>query len=157
MSEYTQTKLSAIKTLLETVDGIENVYIRDKFTIDPAEFNRLFTKRINSQKYKVNTWLVGRESFSEGVEVRPRFVARMPIVVRGFLEFKDDPDSTAEFNDLIDKIRTAFRNNLTIWDVCETEVEAAVQGRVFGYRFLSEVFCHYCELVIELEEHNFKE
>jgi len=152
---FISDKLDAMKTVLETVSGAENVYTRDKLTVKPDEFKQLFTKRTSSGKYQVNTWTIGIESFAEAVNVRPRYIASIPFVIKGFLSFDEDSDSQGAFYNIIDAIRTAFRANASVWNVCEEEAENALQGRLIGYSFFGEKLCHYCELVAEIEEHNY--
>lgn len=150
-------KLEEIKTALESVSGLDNIYKRDSWTVDPKEFRKLFTEAIKGRKRRVNTWMIGRESFREAKDLQIRYIKAHTFVIRGFLSFNEEDDSWTEFQGLVDAICDRFRGDQTIWNSCSEEVEEAVQARLIGYEFFGEVFSHYCELVLEIEEHNIKD
>jgi hypothetical protein len=152
MPTWLETKLTNIKTLLETVPEIKNVFKRERWTTDPAQFRTLFTETKAPNK-RVHTWMITREAISGRKSVSQfKWVESSRFVVKGFISFDDAEDSWTFFQNLIDKIRDAFRNNAVIWDVCEEDAEQTVQVREIGYRMLGEVLCHYCELVMDIEQ-----
>jgi len=156
MSEWIETKVAEIKAVLEVITDLKNIYKRDRWTVDPQQFRNLFTEPISGKNRRVHTWMIGREGFRETKDYQVRFIRTHSIIIRGFFAFNEEKDSWTAFQSLIDKISAGLRNNQTIWNACSEGVEEAVQARLIGYEFFGEVFCHYCELVLEVEEHNIK-
>ena len=153
MAEWVEVKLGAILTILQAVSGLANVFKRSRWTNKPDIFKKLFGEDVGRNK-RVNTWMVGRETVREaGALEQWRYISAHLFVIRGYLSFKDEDATELEFNAMIDKIRKGLRANQTIWDSCSETVEEVVQVRHIGYEFFGEVFCHYCELVLEVEEH----
>jgi len=156
MAEWVETKLGTISTKLQAIAGLQNVYKRSRWTNKPDVFKNLFAEDVR-QVRRINTWMVGRETVREtGPKEQWRFISAHVFVIRGYLSFKDADATELEFNAMIDKIRKELRADQAIWDSCSEIVEEAVQVRHIGYEFFGEVFCHYCELIIEVEEHETK-
>ena len=154
MSEWVEDKLEEIQTVLEAISELDNVYKRSRWSNDPAVVKKLFAEILSGKRKRINTWMIGREGVIEnGPLAQVRYIAVHTFIIKGYLSFNDEKDTESELNVMIDKIRAALRGNQTIWDVCSEVVQETPQVRLVGYAFLGEVFCNYCEIALEVEEH----
>jgi len=156
MSEWVEGKLEEIQAVLGAITELDHVYKRSRWSNDPAVVKKLFAEILSGKRQRINTWMIGREGVVEnGPLAQVRYIAVHTFLIKGYLSFNDEKDTETELNVMIDLIRTALRGNQTIWNVCSEIVQETPQVRLVGYAFFGEIFCNYCEIALEVEEHNF--
>lgn len=97
-----------IKTLIEAVSGIGNVYDYERYCNDWATYKDIFVKND-----KVNTWDIKRERFSSSSHGGSGGVTdrTFDFAIRGFYALNDALASEKTFQDLTDLVLAKFENN----------------------------------------------
>lgn len=136
-----------IKTKLEAISGVENVYDYKRFSSDLATYKDLFIK-----DSKVNTWEIERKSFSRtGIggngdveDVIHEFV------IRGFYSSYDAYATEKTFQDLVETICASFINDPTLTGKAKI-VHVPIEGE-FTTVMLGNVLCHAVSINIKIED-----
>jgi len=136
-----------IKTKLEAISGVENVYDYKRFCSDLTTYNTLFVK-----DSKVNTWEIERTSFerighggSGDVEdVNNTFI------ISGFYSFYDELATEKTFQDLIETICASFISDPTLGGTANI-VHIPITGE-FSMVMLGAVLCHKCDITINIDD-----
>ncbi len=135
---YAQVR-SALKSVLESVPDVGAVYDYLRWTIDPATYEALF-----ASGGKVKFWTISRASVDDARRYTEQVDEVHTVVLRGYLGLDDAGASEKAFQDLIDDVRAALREDYTLagaaWN-SGPEIHTTVEHRQFG-----EVLCHYCEI-----------
>ena len=136
-----------IKTKLEAISGVENVYDYKRFCADLATYKDLFIK-----DSKVNTWEIERKSFeSNGIGASGEVEDVIhTFIIRGFYSFYDELATEKTFQDLVETIRNSFITDPTLGGKAKV-IHIPITGE-FSMAFLGSVLCHRCEIEIIIEE-----
>lgn len=136
-----------IKTKLEAISGVENVYDYKRFCADWATYKELFIK-----SSKVNTWEIERRSFSRvghggsGDVEDPTHL----FIIRGFYSFYDTMETEKTFQDLVETICASFINDPTLGGTAKI-VHIPIEGE-FSMGKLGDILCHIVEIRISISD-----
>ena len=143
------TVRTQMKTMLESVSGIGEVYDYKRYSNDLTTYKNLFV-----EGSKVTTWEIIRDTFSMnvhggsgGVEDRTH-----NFIIRGFYSLNDKLASEKTFQDLVDTVIEVFRDDPTLSGVANI-VNMPVEGS-FSMEKLGNVLCHKVEINISISERN---
>ncbi len=139
-----------IKTILEAISGVENVYDYQRYCADLATYNTLFVK-----DSKVNTWEIERKSFESTGRGAPNAVEDVNHVfnIRGFYSFFDERATEKTFQDLVETIRASFISDPTIGGKANI-MHVPIIGE-FSMVMLGAVLCHVVNIEITIEDRIF--
>jgi len=136
---------AAIKSVLESVPEVGAVYDYLRWTSDPSTFEALFAAR-----GQVKFWTISRSSVEDAQRYTEQVDEVHTVVLRGYLSLDDAAASEKAFQDLVDSVRAALRENYTLsgtaWN-SGPEIHTTIEHRQFG-----EVLCHYCEITFAVRE-----
>jgi len=143
-----------LKTDIEAVSGIGKVHNYNRYIKDWKSYQREFTKND-----KVNTWEIVRTDFNRSVHASSGSQSgeeriNHTFTIRGFYGLSDDLESEKTFQDLVESVCTALRNDPTLSGEAECiyyTPERPVTGRIY-HDFLGEVLCHICEITVMIRE-----
>jgi hypothetical protein len=142
-----------LKTLLQTVSGIGQVYDYKRYSADWGSYKQLFTK--NS---RVNEWEIQRTGFT--VEPRGSQAAAGKVkdlthtfILRGFYGFQDEPSSEKDFDTLVDAISDLFITHQDIDQTAEI-INIPVVGQI-TFQMFGDVLCHVIEIQVSVRERTF--
>jgi hypothetical protein len=134
-----------IKTKLEAITGVENVYDYKRFCSDWVTYKDLFVK-----DSKVNTWEIERKSFSRTGRGGSGDIEDVTheFIIRGFYSFYDTLESEKTFQNLVETICANFINDPTLGGKAQM-VQMPITGE-FSTGKLGEVLCHIVEINITI-------
>lgn len=116
--------LSAVKTILEGVTNIGNVYSTIRWVIEDDKFFKEFETLISNQQ-QVRVWMITRVGGEDvygpqrnfggtGIDIPTRTRGRRyDFQIEGFSSFTDD-DTESEWQTLIDNVLDEFKNNTSL-------------------------------------------
>jgi len=143
------TVRTKMKTVIESVSGIGQVYDYQRYTHDWASYKDLFQK-----SSKINTWDIMRikntsdpYGGSGGREDRTH-----DFIVRGFYAVSDELASEKTFQALTDLVIDAFRNKPDldgVANILNFPITADFDNQMFG-----GVLCHTVAISISVAERN---
>lgn len=138
---------SQIKTKLQAISGVENVYDFKRYCSDWATYKDLFIK-----DSRVNTWEIERKSFSKVARGGSGDVEdnNHNFIIRGFYSTKDSLATEKTFQDLVETICSSFLNDPTLSGKAKI-VHIPITGE-FSTGKLGEVLCHIIEISIIIED-----
>lgn len=140
------TVRTEIKTILEALDGIENVYDYKRYCKDWKTYKNLFKKG-----YQINTWEITRPSFEYIVHGSDSCQRKTHnFLIRGFRALDDSLASEKTFQDLVEIVANSFRDKPKLNNTAEV-VNVPIVGRTFE-DFLGSVLCHVCEIEVNIRE-----
>jgi len=136
-----------IKTKLEAISGVENVYDYKRFCSDWATYKDLFVK-----DSKVNTWEIERKSFSRTGRGGSGAIEDIThdFIIRGFYSFFDAYTSEKTFQNLVETICADFINDPTLGGKAQM-VEMPITG-TFSTGKLGEVLTHIVEISLSVKD-----
>jgi len=136
-----------IKTKLEAISGVENVYDYKRFCSDWATYKELFVK-----DSKVNTWEIERKSFSRTGRGGSGDVEDTvhEFIIRGFYSFYDALATEKTFQDLVETICADFIDDPTLGGKA-IMVHVPITG-TFNIGKLGEVVVHTVEIAISITD-----
>jgi hypothetical protein len=134
-----------IKTKLEAISGVENVYDYKRYSADLATYKDLF---INDSR--VNTWDVERKTFSKISHGGHGDVedSSDDFVIRGFYSVYEKLTSEKTFQDLVETICADFLNDPTLGGTA-TLLRIPITGE-FSTVMLGNVLCHQVQINISI-------
>lgn len=136
---------AAVKSVLESVPGVGAVYDYLRWTTDPVAYQSLF-----ASGGEVRFWTISRASVQDVRRYTEQVDEVHTVVLRGYLALDDASASEKSFQDLVDSVRAALREDYTLGGVaCNSgpEMHTTIEHRQFG-----EVLCHYCEISFPVRE-----
>jgi len=138
---------SQIKTKLEAISGVENVYDYKRFCHDWVTYKDLFVK-----DSKVNTWEIERKTFTAVSHGGSGDVedTQHNFIIRGFYSIYDSLETDKTFQDLIKTICASFLNDPTLSGKAKI-VHLPITG-TFSTGKLGEVLCHIVEINVTIED-----
>jgi hypothetical protein len=139
-----------IKATLSAVDGIGVVHDYQRWAATWEKFLNLFRDADN----KINGWMISRARTPERWLSNIQFLRVYEYTIRGVYALSDADASELVFQGLIEDICSAFRNEDTLNETCETTNPefgslsglSGVQVEVVEPRLFGTVLCHYTEL-----------
>lgn len=136
-----------IKTKLEAISGVENVYDYKRFSSDWATYKDLFVK-----DSRVNTWEIERKSFSRMARGGSGDVEDTihNFIIRGFYSVYDVLASEKTFQDLVETICADFIDDPTLGGKAKM-VHIPITGE-FTTAMLGNVLCHVVMININIED-----
>lgn len=136
-----------IKTKLEAVSGVENVYDYKRYCNDLATYKDLFVK-----DSKVNTWEIIRNSFEKSARGGSGDVEDSThyFTIRGFYSAYDEYATEKTFQDLVEDICASFMNDPTLGGKARI-VNMPISGE-FSTGMLGVVLCHIVEIKISFQD-----
>jgi hypothetical protein len=142
-----------IKTILQGVANIGNVYDSVRWVNDKEKWDRDFLKDINGQ-HEVRVWMIyrvgGGEDYGANINVlgtnlsiptRTR-AQRYDFQIEGFLSFADD-DTDSTFQALVDSVIDAFKNKQSLND---TAIARGPINYSIDHQFFGQVLVHHVVL-----------
>ena len=141
-----------IKTTLEGVSGIGTVHEYERWANDWKGFLELFKTSANV----INGWMITRRKTPERWRTAEEYERVFEFAILGVYGLKDDDATEKTFQDLIEAICAAFRQDPDLGGACETTHpefgslagRSGVQVEVVENRVLGSVLCHFCVLRI---------
>lgn len=136
-----------IKTKLQSIIGIENVYDYKRYCNDWASYRDLFIKDC-----RVNTWEIERVSFSRSAIGGSGDVEDTihNFVIRGFYSVHDILATEKTFQDLVETVCATFVNDPTLGGTAKM-VHIPITGN-FTTSMLGSVLCHVVTISIQIED-----
>jgi hypothetical protein len=140
---------SAIRTkieeMLEEISDIGKVHDYDRWAKDWSAFINLF-----KDGKAIKGWEITRRAAPAQYDSNAEEMTTHHYLIRGYRSLDDSAGSEKIFNAAIEEIRAKFRFDFTLGGICEHAGPVGVETvevRTFG-----SVLCHYCELVLPVEE-----
>jgi hypothetical protein len=141
---------AAIKTILEGVTDIGNVYDSIRWVNDKERWDSAFLKDIDGQS-EIRVWMLYRISGEEAygasdnaagtglsIPIRTR-LQRYNYQIEGMLSFTDD-DTDVRFQALLDSVIDAFKNKQSLND---TAIFRGPINYTIDHQFFGEVLVHH--------------
>ncbi|MCK5607335.1 hypothetical protein KAR91_35960 [Candidatus Pacearchaeota archaeon] len=144
---------TTIKTLLEAVSNIGQVYDYKRYSNEWSSYKELFIKDA-----KVHVWEIertGPNAFSvvaHGGDGKVKDTTHN-IILRGFYGFNDELATSKTFDTLIDSITDVFIQKPHLTGEAKIVHIPIVGGVQMG--FLGDVLCHIAEINLSIEERTF--
>ena len=143
-----------LKTDIEAVGVIGKVHNYNRYVKEWKTYTREFTK-----DDKVNNWEIVRTDFTRAVHASAGAEAGVEYInhtftIRGFYGLSDTQASEKTFQDLVESVCTALRNDPTLSGEATTiyyTPDMPVTGRIY-HDFLGAVLCHIGEIVVMIRE-----
>jgi|TARA_Y100000310_G_scaffold345771_1_gene469634 hypothetical protein len=147
--------ISAIKTLLEAVTDIGQVYDSIRWTIYEDKFIQDFFTVVNGQN-QIRTWMIyktggGQDygarsgSLGTGVDIPTQSALdRHDITIEGWASFTDN-DSDSDFQALVDSVLDKFRAEISLTDTALVRgpINYAIDHQFFGQYFVHHVILNF--------------
>lgn len=138
--------LTAIKTLLLAVPGVENVYD----SVRNWQTEQQFRGGAQTVAGAIQFWFLTRES-SSASDLGPRFTSRKHrIAIHGYAGVADASESEKVFQALIEDVVEALGGDRKLAATARHSSPATV--RTVDFRVISNVLCHHAELIVEVED-----
>jgi len=134
-----------IEAILNTATGIGKVYDYDRLERSESGFKTAFTSGS-----KINAWTISRFSVAEIQEASLRTNANTVWIIRGYYSLDAAGASEHNFQELIESIRSKFREKPTLDGLVLTT--SFIQVNIIEPRMFGAVLCHYTELRLETTE-----
>ena len=136
-----------IKTIVAGVAGVGVVHDYARLASDWGKFLSLFQDPADG---KVRCWMITRRSTPSQRDTMPTLRRSHEFRIIGIYSLKDAEATELEFQDLVERIQTAFDSNNTlngsVLDSDPIQVDL-VEPRMFG-----SVLCHYAQLTLRAHE-----
>lgn len=136
----------ALKTILEGIGGVANVYdvVRNWKT------EKEFRKAARTASGEIQFWLLTRES-TEARDLGPQLTSRRhTIALHGYYGVNDSAASEKTFQALVESVAAVVGADRRLNSTARHSGPAQV--RTVDFRVLSNVLCHHAELALEVEE-----
>jgi hypothetical protein len=140
------SNLSSIKNILESVNGVENVYD----SVRNWQTEQQFRAGARTQAGSIQFWFLTRES-SSASDLGPQFTARRHrVAVHGYAGVADAAESEKVFQGLIEAVVEALGDDRTLQGTARHCGPATV--RTVDFRVISNVLCHHAEVILDVED-----
>lgn len=139
--------LAKLKTILQGATGVSANYVHDysRHASDWSVFLSLF-KDTN----KIHGYEITRRSLLEDAETSRTNKATHTFLIRGYYSLDDSAGTEKTFQGILENIRTAFRNQITLDDT--VLYIDPLQIIIFENRMFGSVLCHYTEINLSVTE-----
>lgn len=149
MTTTTQQIANAIKGKLDGIAAIGHVYYGRPYSSNETELRNLFV-----HNNKINAWTIERVSFVESPRNLTSNLTDTTWQINGFYAYDLASNSHIEFNEMVDAIRTAIRDDDDLGGVVSTCIvgdRAGIQGNTIDHAWLANnitMLCHIVELIL---------
>ena len=138
--------LQAVKTILEGVSGVANVYD----TVRNWQTEKQFRDAARTPAGGIQFWFLTRES-TAAEDLGPQFTTRRhTLALHGYYGVQDAAASEKTFQALVESVVAALGANRALNQSARHSGPAQV--RAVDFRVLNNVLCHHAELALEVEE-----
>ncbi len=138
--------IEAIKTILQGVSGVVNVYD----TVRNWQTEKQFLDGARNPAGGVQFWFLTRES-TEAEDLGPQFTARRhTIALHAYAGVNDAAASEKSFQALLESAVAALGANRKLNQTARHSRPAEV--RAVDFRVINNVLCHHAELALEVED-----
>lgn len=137
-----------IVTILGSVANIGTVHSYERFIVDPAKFLELFKTTIGGVP-QIRGWEIGRKGPFEDIEQRT--MNQLTYSIKGYIGLQDAAATELSFSQLVEDVRTKFRDNLTLNG--KANGHDGLKGEVLEVRMFGNVLCHYVEMTLTVYDH----
>ena len=140
------TNIQAVKTILQGVSGVSNVYDR----VRNWQTEKQFRDGAKTPGGQIQFWFITREA-TAAEDLGPRFTARRhTLAVHGYAGVQDTAASESAFQALVESVVAALGANRKLNDTARHSGPAQV--RAVDFRILANVLCHHAEIVLAVED-----
>jgi len=140
------TNIQAVKTILQGVSGVSNVYDR----VRNWQTEKQFRDGAKTPGGQIQFWFITREATS-AEDLGPRFTARRhTLAVHGYAGVQDTAASESAFQALVESVVAALGANRKLNDTARHSGPAQV--RAVDFRIVSNVLCHHAEIALVVED-----
>lgn len=136
-----------LKTILEGVSGIGVVHDYERHAKDWNSYLSFYKKAGTSI---INGWQITRRSTREEEHAASQTYRFHTMVIKGFYSLDDSAASEKTFQDLVESICTAVREDADLGGAAfhvTPPTVTVVEQRMFG-----DVLVHFCEINVQAEE-----
>jgi hypothetical protein len=141
---------SEIKTIMNSVDDVYNVYTERNYIKEPNSFLNLFqAENILGDKF-ITAWFIRRISTMEKDFSTRENLREHTLILSGYLGIDENNNSSRNFETIIENICLAFREKDNLNNKCIKSTP--VQVEKIEEKYLGSIFCHYAELKIICSE-----
>ena len=138
--------IQAIKTILEGVSGVDNVYD----TVRNWQTEKQFRDGAKTPSGEIQFWFLTREA-TEAEDLGPQFTTRRhTVAVHGYYGVKDAAASETTFQQLVEDVVAALEADRKLNQTARHC--GPPQVRAVDFRILNNVLCHHAELALEVED-----
>lgn len=137
----------ALKTLVEGVTGIGVVHDYERHAKDWATYLGFYKKAGTSV---INGWQITRRATREEEHAAQQTYRFHTFIINGFYSLDDSAASEKTFQDLVESICTAVREDADLGGAAfhvTPPTVTVVEQRMFG-----DVLVHFCEINVQAEE-----
>lgn len=150
----TVSSIAAIVTALDAVQGTGIVQARPRWAFREEKFIELFFYPVEG---KINHLSVeSRSGVDAEMPERFRWISQVDYVIRWLLGFNDEENSYETKDTVVDRIRSAFHSNASVFDTPELSqrgITAWSSDLIFGGTPSgSEILVHATEMVLTVEQ-----
>ncbi len=145
-SNYTAI-LAQIKTLLESVPGVGNVYSRQRRTTSWSEFTTLFQHP--TEDY-LSGWMISRSGVQESRLTNIELATVHDFLLTGIYSVNDGLDSETTFQGHIEDVRDVFRADYNLSGTAE--FTDPLTNITIDYWMFGSVLCHRCTAHLAVHE-----
>lgn len=145
---------TALKTILETVDGIGIVHDYDRWSVHW----KTFLEHYKTAEGKINGCSIRRVAAPSERGTNPYLRRRHLFVVKYIYGVRDADATGVVFDDLIEAVMNSLNSNYKLATpaapngVAGVENSGPMQLKVSEDRMFGDVFCHFAELEYEIRE-----
>lgn len=139
--------IAEVEAILKTVPNIGQTHTYERWVESEADFRQLF---LTAEGGQVLGWTITREATASQDRNVHNVHRNHQLVLRGYMGLQDKVKTEETFQELIETIFTTFlpKRNLNGKAYYSDPIQVrAVQHRKFG-----GVLCHYCELMLAVQE-----
>ena len=141
-----ENNILAIKTILEGISGVANVYD----TVRNWQTEKEFREAARSSSGVIQFWLLTRES-TEAEDLGPQLTARRhTIALHGYYGVNDAAASEKTFQALVESVAAAVGANRKL--NATARHSGPPQVRAVDFRIINNILCHHVELELAVEE-----
>jgi hypothetical protein len=141
---------SEIKTIMNSVDDVYNIYSERSYIKEANSFLNLFqAENILGDKF-ITAWFIKRISTSEKDFSTKENMREHSILISGYLSIDENNNSSKTFETTIENICLAFRENNNLNGKCLKTLP--IQVEKIEEKYLGSIYCHYAELKITCTE-----
>jgi len=136
----------AVKTILEGVSGVANVYD----TVRNWQSEKEFREAARTPSGGLQFWMLSREA-TAARDLGPRFTARRhTLALHGYYAVSDAAGSERTFQALVEAVAAALAADRTLGATARHSGPAQV--RAVDFRIINNVLCHHAELALVVED-----
>lgn len=133
---------AALQAMLEGIADIGVVHGYERWAVSEQRFRELF---LDGARNRICGWTITREATPEAYYTSGQSERQHVHVLRGVRSLDDGAQSETEFQDLLEAICAALRNDPTLAGTAEGD-SGPPQVRIVEPRLFHGTLCHYAEI-----------